>query len=197
MVVQVQQQPGGAGIAVARLPDAPGIEQPFAAGHVELGALTARFARCRLTLVAHERRGDVGVADQANAVGLGVQAQLGEQRREHVLPHRVSRARVVEAECALLALRAQTLEEREVGGGDHLARPLRREARAAREIVQRQLADDRHVVVAREAHGGMTAHKLDAGVRVGAVADEIAQAPQLGGLAVGDRLQHGFECLSV
>ena len=129
--------------------------------------------------------------------GWRVQAQLGEQRREHVLPHGIARAGVVEADRALLSLRAQAGEEGEVLGRDHLPRPLRREARAAGELVERDLAGDGEVVVAGQAHRGVLARELHAGVGLGAVADEVAEAPQLGGVAGGDRLERRLEGVPV
>ena len=52
-------------------------------------------------------------------------------------------------------------------------------------------------MVAGEADGRVPARQLDAGVRVGAVADEVAEAPHL--LAVGclDRVEDGLERLPV
>ena len=136
-----------------------------------------------LALVALERERHVRVSDQADAARLGVEAQLGEQRREHVLPDGVARAGVVEPDRALVAPAGSRLsQEGEVLGRDHLARPLGREHRAARELIERDLAGDGEVVVARQADGGVLAGELDAGVRVGAVADEVAEAPQLGRL---------------
>src|SRR5436305_220829 len=79
------------------------------------------------------------------------------QRREHVLPDGVAGAGVVEADDALLALRAEALQEGKVLGRDHLACPLDREARPPREVVERYLAGDSEVVVAGQAHGCMIA----------------------------------------
>ena len=139
----------------------------------------------------------MGMADQADAVGLAIQAQLGEQRREHVLPHGIARAGVVEADRTLLALRAQLGEKGEVRGRDHLLGPLRREAGPAGELIERYLADDGQVVVTGEAYRGVLAGELHADVGVGSVADEVAQAPQLGRVAGGDRIEHRLEGLAV
>ena len=64
------------------------------------------------------------------AVLLDVEAEVRQERREDVLPDRVAGAGVVEADRALVRLRLQALEEGEVLGRDHLARPLRGEHRA-------------------------------------------------------------------
>ena len=43
----------------------------------------------------------------------------------------------------------------------------------------------------------MTTHQLDTGIGVSAVADDVAKAPQLLGVAAGHGLEHGFESLQV
>src|SRR5450631_3471648 len=73
-VVEVQQQPGGAGIAVAGLPDAARVQEPLALGEVEPGTVAAGLTGGELSLAADEGEGDVGVADQAQAMLLHVQA---------------------------------------------------------------------------------------------------------------------------
>src|ERR1700704_4109147 len=74
------------------------LEQPLALGDVQARALAARFAARQLALAAHERQRDMGVADEAHAMILLIEAELGEQRREHVLPDRIPRARAMEAD---------------------------------------------------------------------------------------------------
>ncbi len=139
----------------------------------------------------------MGVADQRDPLGLAVQAELGEQRGEHVLPHRVARACVVEPDGPLPALRLQFGEEVQVLGVQHFPRPAHREARAAGEVLQGQLPEHREVVVAGEAHRDVRAGELHAGVRLSAVADEVAEAPHLGGVARGDVLEHRLEGVAV
>ena len=63
--------------------------------------------------------------------------------------------------------------------GDHLLRPARGERRAAREVVQREHVDDREVVVAGQADRAVGLGQRDARVGLRAVADEVAEAPQL------------------
>ncbi len=147
--------------------------------------------------MADERERDVRVADQADAIALLVQAQLGQQRGQHVLPDGVARAGVVEAHRSLLCLRLERGEEGEVLRRDHLLRPLRGQARAQGELVQRDLAGDREVVISGQAHGGVLAGELHAGVGLGSVADEVAEAPQLGGVAGRDRFERRLEGVSV
>ena len=99
---------------------------------------------------------------------------------------------MVEADRRGLALGLQTGEEIEVAGVDDLLRPLRSEARAARELGQRDLTGHGQIVVAGQAHRGVAAGELHAVVRVGAVAHEVAEAPRLGGAAFGDLGEHGL-----
>ena len=66
-----------------------------------------------------------------------------------------------------------------VSGGDDLARPVRRERGAAREVVEREHVDDREVVVAGEADRAVGGGQRHARVRLGAVPDQVAEAPEL------------------
>src|SRR5947208_7100508 len=195
--VEVEQQPRRARIAIARLADAARVDQPFAGGEIESRAVAPRLAGRELALAARERQRHVRMADEAKAMALLVQAQLGQQRREHVLPNGVARAGVVEADDALLRLRAQRLQEGEVFGRDHLSGPLRRQAGATRELAQGDLAGDGEVVVTGQAHGGVLARELHTHVRVRAIPHKIAEAPQLGRVAGGDRIERGLEGLLV
>src|SRR5690348_86384 len=92
------------------------------------------------------------VSDQAYALTLHIQAEVGDERREHVLPYGIAGARVVQADAVLAPLCSEAFEKRAVVLVDHLLRPLRREARAARELIERHLTRDREVVISREAH---------------------------------------------
>ena len=114
---------------------------------------------------------------------LRVEAELGEQRVEDVLPDRVARAGVVEADAAASSPRAAAPQVVEVVRRDDLPRPAGGERRAARELLERQLAGHREVVVAGEADAQCSRGQRDAGVGVGAVADEVAEAPDLVGAA--------------
>ena len=151
--LEVEQQPGGARVAVARLADAAGVEEPLALGEVDArrrrGAARRSPARPRARRTTARR----GSGRRARPAGLDVEAQLGQQRAQHVLPDRVARAGVVEPEPSRLALRADSARS-------HVARAracstswVQRAAMrgAAGELVERQLAGHRQVVVAGQA----------------------------------------------
>jgi hypothetical protein len=87
-----------------------------------------------------EREGDVRVPDERHPGVRGVQAEVGEQRRQDVLPHGIARGRVEEADRAGRALGRERPQEPELLLAEHLLRPARGEGRAARELVERQLA---------------------------------------------------------
>ena len=94
----------------------------------------------------------MGVADQAHALGLRVEAQLGEQGREHVLPHRVARARVVEPDPAIArSLGSSSCRYARFSAREGLLGPARGQLGAARELVQRDVAAHGEVVVAGQA----------------------------------------------
>src|SRR6185503_3629017 len=72
-----------------------------------------------------------------------------------------------------------------------------RERGAAGELLQREHVDDGQVVVACHADGAVAAGELDGGVGFPAVADEVAEAPELlGALALGG-VDHGLERVAV
>ncbi len=62
------------------------------------------------------------------------------------------------------------------------------------ELVEAERADDDEVVVAGEADGRALAHELAALVRPRAVADHVAEAPDL---VHARRIEHGFERMVV
>src|ERR1017187_7903787 len=72
---QVEQQPGCARVAVARLADAAGVQQPLAAAKLEQALGAAGLAGRRLALESLERQRDVGMAEQVDPVARGVEAQ--------------------------------------------------------------------------------------------------------------------------
>src|SRR5579884_883828 len=119
------------------------------------------------------------MTDQADPVALDVEAQLGVQRREHVLPDGIARARVVEADRLIEVLGLELIEVLTRLLVDRRLRPPRRKHGAARELLEGQRATDAEVVVAGETDGSMSARELNAGVRIRAVADEVAEAPHL------------------
>ena len=84
-----------------------------------------------------------------------------------------------------------------VSGGDRLLGPLGRQRGAAGELLERQRAAHAEVVVAGQADRGVPAGQLDAGVGLGAVADEVAEAPHLLALGRLDRVEHGLEGVPV
>src|SRR5205085_12072727 len=102
---EVEQEPGRAWIAVAWLADASRVEDPFALGYVELGAVGRGVARhdTRLTGSVEPQR-HVRVADRAHAAGHGGHAGLRLARGEDVLPDRIPGASVVEADSVVLVL---------------------------------------------------------------------------------------------
>jgi hypothetical protein len=104
---------------------------------------------------------------------------------------------VVEPDALRLAGRGEREEELARRRSDHVLGPLRGERRAAREVLQRQHVDDREIVVAGEADRTVRLGQRDARIRLGAVADEIAEAPQLLDLSVLRGGDHGLEGMPV
>jgi hypothetical protein len=119
------------------------------------------------------------VPDQRDALRGDVEAELGGQGGQHVLPDRVARGGVVEADPVRLARGGEPEEEIPRLRPDHVLRPLGGQRRAAREVLQREHVHDREIVVAREADGAVGLRERHAGIGVRPVAHEVAEAPQL------------------
>ncbi len=104
---------------------------------------------------------------------------------------------MVEADRALQPLRLELEQEVEGLLGDHLLGPARGELGAARELLEREVPAHGEVVVAAQALLGGGDRELDAGVGIGAVADEVAQAPDPAHVVAGHVLEHGLERVPV
>jgi hypothetical protein len=100
---------------------------------------------------------------------------------------------VVEADALGLALRGEREQELARLGPDDVDRPLRGQRRTAREVLQRERLDDREVVVPGQADRAVRLGERDARVGVGAVADEVAEAPQLLDLRLLRGVDHRLE----
>ena len=161
-------------------PTLPGLMSHSPPDRSSASPAAARVAGRRLALGADERQRDVRVADQADALGRDVEAQLGQQRAEHVLPDRVARAGVVEADAAPRPPRAAATRSHSTCSSARTSCVQRAASAAPRENSSSgSVAGDGEVVVAGEADRGVLAGQLAAVVRVGAVADDVAQAPEL------------------
>src|SRR4051794_15098467 len=120
-------------------------------------------------------------------------ALVGLPGREHVLPDRVARRGVVEPEVVAVVHRVEVLQVRHGLLADVVAGPEGGHGRAAGEVGDVDAAGDDQIVVARQADRAVLAGELDAFLRLGAVADEVAQAPDLlHALALGV-LEDGLE----
>ena len=139
----------------------------------------------------------MGVSNQGDPVGLGIETELSQKRREHVLPDWIARTRVIEADQALERLRLKLGEIGEVLREHHLSCPLGREACTAGEFIEREFADYCEVVIARKTDGDVLAGEIYTCVWLRAVTDEIAQTPELRCLGGRDSVQYRFESVPV
>lgn len=193
----VQLQPGRPGVAVARLSDAAGIDQPAAVVDVKQRPVArlgpVRVSPPRPTFGAGEEERDVRMADQRDPLRGGVEARFGLVDREHVLPDRVSRGGVEESEAFVLERRPEAGEE--TGGllAHLLAGPLDGRLGRLREGGDVDLVQHREVVVADQADVAAFADKCRAGVGIGAVADQVAEAPNLVDPGLLDRRENALE----
>ena len=80
-------------VPVTRLADRAGVEQPALAGEVDLGAFLAQGER---QLLGAEAERDVTVPDEHERLLGRLEREERDLGREHVLPDRITWARVVE-----------------------------------------------------------------------------------------------------
>ena len=150
-----------------------------------------------LPLPPDERQRDVRVAHDAQPAPGDVEAELRGQRAEDVLPDGVARAGVVEAQRLLLVDGGQRGEPADVVGVQDLLGPAGGERGAAGELVELDPAGHGEVVVAGQAELGPVADDRAAVVGVGAVADDVPEAPQARGVGALDVLEDGLEGVAV
>jgi hypothetical protein len=77
--------------------------------------------------------------------------------------------------------------------GDHLARPTHGRAGVGGEHVERDRAGHHQVVIARQRQVGTRADEIGALIGLGAIADQIAEAPQLVDSLGVDGREHRLE----
>ncbi len=173
----VEQQPGRAGVAVARLPDRPGVEQLFAGQRDFLVGLGLAALEARLD--QGQRELYVAVADEREIRRLGLERRLRDVGRQDVFPDRIANRAVEERDAGPLALGREPGQELELLLGEHAARPACGHAGVRGELVDVERARDDEVVVAAEADRSALAYEREAFARLRAVADDVAEAPQL------------------
>ena len=112
---------------------------------------------------------------------------------QHVLPDGIANRAVEQRDAGPLALRRERGEELELVRREHGARPASGDARVGGELVDVEHAGDDEIVVAAQADRGALAHERQALARLGAVAHDVAQAPQLVDSASPGVLEHGLQ----
>jgi hypothetical protein len=179
-------------IAVARLPDRAGVQQP--ATRVELDD---RFVRSdpsseHVAFQADCKR-HVAVSNEDKASGCRLERPPGRLLAENVLPNRISGAGVEQRDAVTAAARPELGEELPRVWLEHFLRPPCRRSRLPGEVVDRKRAEHDEVVVAREAHVRTSRDRAAALVGLRPVSDEVTEAPELVGLLVVDGREDGVE----
>ena len=139
----------------------------------------------------------MGMADQRDPLRLDVEAELGLKGGQHVLPDRIAGTGVIQADRLLEVGGLEAVQVLAGRGGDRLLGPGRGQRRPAGELLQRQAAAHAEVVVTGQADGGVLAGQVDAGVGIGAVPDQIAEAPELAAVGIVDGIEHRLEGVTV
>ena len=120
---------------------------------------------------------------------------------QHIFPNWVTRTTVHERELTQVRRHAfrQGMQPIEIINAQLIARPERGAARVGIELFQVQLVEHSPIVIARKRKQIVPAQNFDAGIRFGAIADHIAQAPDaIKATRVGDdRVQCHEVCVDI
>ena len=177
-------------------PTEPGLSSQRPVAELDLAAALREAAGERVPAELEGDR-DVAVADEHERCGRVGERLAGDVLAEHVLPDRVARAGVEELDAGPLALRLERLEELARLGLEHVGRPGRARRRVGGEVRQLDPPDRGEVVVPDEAQGRTLARLGDAAVRLGAVPDDVPEAPDLVDRILLDVGENGRECVPV
>ena len=195
--VQVEHEEGCARVAVARLSDGAGIHEPaLGRGEVELGPVGGEAALDRRAREP-ESQGDVAVADEHERLRRGDERGGGDLRREHVLPDRISGARVVEADSLPHGPRRERLEEAARLVLQGVRRPARALGCVVRELPDVEAPENGEVVIPDETDVRSLGDEAAARVRARSVPYEVPEAPDLVGRLAIDSGEHGLERMQV
>jgi hypothetical protein len=189
---EVELEPGGTRVAVARLPDRAWVQEPARVVERRLGPVW-RGRPAQVSICERDRERDMAVADEHERRDGHLERGQGRLLADHVLPDRVARACVEELGAIDLRLRLEALEEGAVLVEQHRARPPHDRSRVRAELLQVEPSEDAQVVVADEAQLRALADDVGHFVRARPVADEVAEAPELVRRVGVDRLEDGLE----
>ena len=139
----------------------------------------------------------MAVADKEDACVGGREGGERGKLREHVLPDRVPRARVVHRDVVLERLRLQGLEVPARLLLEDGCRPPGADSRIYREVVEVEPSEDTQVVVSYQADVGAFGHERAAAIRPRPVAHQVAEAPDGVGGVVGDRIQDSLQRMKI
>ena len=123
-------------------------------------------------------------------------AESGEWGQD-VLPDRISGARVVEGHVTLVGLGLERLQEAAWLFLQSFGRPTRHRSGVHGEVVEVQPTEDTEIVVSYQADVGALSNERAARVRLRAVPDEVAEAPDRVGPVRRDRLEDSFQRMQV
>ena len=139
----------------------------------------------------------MAVADQAHGPALPLEAEGRRPRVDDVLPDWVADAAVEHLHALAPAAGHARAERRDLILREDGARPLGGVAGVVGEHVDVDDPGHNEVVVPGQADGGSLVDHLHAPHGVGAVADDVAEAPDLVHLHGIDSLEHRLKCLDV
>ena len=177
-------------VAVARLADTARIDQA-ASGVQRQRRAVGRTHRLDEAVLVPEDRREMRVAVEPVGRLQQLEVAPGDWCRGDVLPGRVARAAMDEAEARLGPPFGQCGEPRARGRADGGSGPLHRPAGVVVERVDLEATDGRGVVIAADADRPELAQPTDDPIGVRAVADDVAEMPDR--IHRADGVKHGIE----
>src|SRR6266850_6982467 len=185
----------GPRIAVARLADAPRVDQALRSKRVRGPGLRTQLAQA--LALSLEERWDVRVPVAGEGRLGASERRRGRRHARDVLPHRIAQAPVTQREALDRLDRRQTAEEIAFRGGQPLRVQLRRDRRAVVEKLEPLAGRDGAVVIALQQERAATLEEREDVGRIRAVADGVARRPQRFDALLPQRREHGLERLQV
>ncbi len=194
--VEVKRQPRCARVTVSRLPDRSRVQEPAPVTEVDLRAGGCVVALCPIAVQA-ERERDVAVPDQDDGRLGGLERGQRDGRGEHVLPHGIPRARVIELGPGTRSGRAERRQEGRSLRFEHAAGPPGRERCVRLEEVEVKLAERGQVVIPDERDVQPPGDPCVAAIGARPVPYEVTEEPELVERLGVNRLEYGVEGVEI
>ena len=189
----VDDEPRRAWIAVSRLPYGSRVEEPLPRPDGDLGP-SGRMTAAEVAVVESDGQRNMTVAYEDESRRRTLQRRSRGILCEHVFPHGIAGARVVQIGVSLVRIWLEPSEEPTRGCVEGTRRPHSGGRRVGVEVARLNYLPEREeIVISGEARRGAGLDERAAVVRSRAVTDGVAKAPDRINTLVCDCFEHPFE----